>query len=574
MHFFIKSKVVFQGFLLLFLVVPMSAILNAQENSLQVPDSIKYKSSEELVQLIKKSDSASIDVYERALAYKSSTPDMAQIYFDLGLFLYGKEYFEKAIIHLDKAATIAIRFENYKLLCAIYGIKGHTYLREGENQKALDTYYEALSIAEEKKYIDRQVVVNSGIILVLKRMNQLEKAQEISEKMLKSIKKTTFEGKINHVRILTTICDVYLDLELYDSVLDFAKKGIELSEKLDFKEGWVDLHIKKGIVFYRTNRINEAFESLLKAKDMMQKYDIRNQFFPRTNINYFLASCYYEQQKYKKAIVHLHKILDTLEKKNLKVTPVIQSHLLLANCYSKINELEKAWFWHDKYVKLNLDYQKNKDKTVSKIYGMENQKFISEINELKKKQAASEKLKVSIFIFTLFISVLILGFGIWYYKKQRRNRKVFSELMVQIDRLKTQENEQNEEVREVVIDDAKVSEILKNLDKMEESEYFLRSDCSLRSIATKIKTNTTYLSLVIKERKGKKFNNYINDLRIDYALKRLKNDKKFRSFSIRSIAKEIGYKSDNSFTKHFKAKTGLNPSYYIKKIQNLEEQLQ
>ncbi len=556
-----------------FLASPV--LLRAHKYSFQISEDLKNKSPQELVQLIKESDSASIDTYERALWKKSNYPSLAQTYYELGLFFYEKEYFKKAVFHLNKASILASEFKDYKLLCAIYGIKGHTYLREGKNQKALDSYYEALRIAEEKEYIDRQLVVNSGIIIVLKRMNQLEKAREISEKMLKSIKETTFEKKKNHVMMLTTISDVYLDLEQYDSVLSFAKTGIKISEKLDYKEGLVDLNIKKGIVFCRTNRINQAFECLLKAKDMMQNYDIKNQFFPKTNINYFLASCFYKQKKYKKAIIHLHEILDTLEKKNLNITPVIQSHLLLANCYSKINELEKAWFWHDKYVKLNLDYQKNKDKTVSKIYGMENQKFISEINELKKKQVANEKQKTKILIFALFISVVILGFGIWYYNKQKRNRIVFSELMDQIDQLKVseQKNDQSEDVKEVVIDDVKVNQILKNLEKMEESEYFLRSDCNLRSIATKIKTNTTYLSLVIKEHKGKKFNSYINDLRIDYALKRLKSDKKFRSFSIGSIAKEIGYKSDNSFTKHFKAKTGLNPSYYIKKIQDLEKQL-
>ncbi len=87
-------------------------------------------------------------------------------------------------------------------------------------------------------------------------------------------------------------------------------------------------------------------------------------------------------------------------------------------------------------------------------------------------------------------------------------------------------------------------------------------------MSKKVKTNTTYLSKIIKTHKAASFNDYINDLRIEYALKRIKNDKKFRSFSVKSIALEIGYKTDNSFTKHFKSKTGLNPSYYIKKINN------
>jgi len=139
-------------------------------------------------------------------------------------------------------------------------------------------------------------------------------------------------------------------------------------------------------------------------------------------------------------------------------------------------------------------------------------------------------------------------------------------LFVKIDPLAVKKTLQ----KEINIDDQKVSDIIKRLDKLEEQEYFLKSCCSLGTMAKKVKTNATYLSWVIRTYKEKSFNVYINRLRIEYVLKRLKKDKKFRFFSIESISLEIGYKSNTSFVKHFKAKTGLNPSYYIKDIQELE----
>ncbi|MEM6687757.1 MAG: helix-turn-helix domain-containing protein, partial [Bacteroidota bacterium] len=66
--------------------------------------------------------------------------------------------------------------------------------------------------------------------------------------------------------------------------------------------------------------------------------------------------------------------------------------------------------------------------------------------------------------------------------------------------------------------------------------------------------------------KQKKFIQYITDLRIDYALEKLANDKKFRAYNIKSIAAELGYNSAESFSKDFKRRTKLYPSYYIKKI--------
>ena len=42
-----------------------------------------------------------------------------------------------------------------------------------------------------------------------------------------------------------------------------------------------------------------------------------------------------------------------------------------------------------------------------------------------------------------------------------------------------------------------------------------------------------------------------------------------RRYLIEAIALEIGYKSTDSFVKHFKNKTDLNPSYYIKQLNKM-----
>ena len=113
-------------------------------------------------------------------------------------------------------------------------------------------------------------------------------------------------------------------------------------------------------------------------------------------------------------------------------------------------------------------------------------------------------------------------------------------------------------------------QILEGLNKLEKQEYFLRQDCNSYNVAKKIKTNTSYLSKVVNSHYQKNFNAYINDLRINYAVLKLKNDNRFRKFSIQSIAEEVGYKSADSFTKYFKKQTGLNPSFYIKKLNALD----
>ena len=44
-----------------------------------------------------------------------------------------------------------------------------------------------------------------------------------------------------------------------------------------------------------------------------------------------------------------------------------------------------------------------------------------------------------------------------------------------------------------------------------------------------------------------------------------------KTAAARELAEEIGYKSPESFTKYFKAATGISPSVYIKKINKIQE---
>ena len=69
-----------------------------------------------------------------------------------------------------------------------------------------------------------------------------------------------------------------------------------------------------------------------------------------------------------------------------------------------------------------------------------------------------------------------------------------------------------------------VQNILQQLDKFEEELRFTDNQMSLRLLSEEFNTNIPYLSKIINVYKGKNFNYYINDLRIDYIIELLKND--------------------------------------------------
>lgn len=109
--------------------------------------------------------------------------------------------------------------------------------------------------------------------------------------------------------------------------------------------------------------------------------------------------------------------------------------------------------------------------------------------------------------------------------------------------------------------------ILRQLDKLEKGTSYTQNNMSLSSLATKLKTNAKYLSYVINNYKKKDFNNYINDLRIEYIIDKITNDREYIDYKISYLAKECGFSSHSKFSAAFKKVTGLTPSTFINQQQ-------
>ncbi len=568
-----SSFLIFHKYFIFILSISIPSILNSQEAS-NIPDSLKNKSAEEIVSLINFSSTDEKErIYEKTFLYlQNKKKNTSQKYLDLGEALYVVENYKKSLTYFVKAAEIAKEIEDNRLLFISNIKQSHCYFQSSINEKAIEAYFKALTIAKENKNIDQEIIAYSGLIAILPLINKEDKAIDFSLYTLNLIEKASFKNKKNHVRLLTTISDAYLAKEDYDAMLVHVEKGIALAKKLDYKEGLLDLYIKKGRLFYHKKEWSQAFEYLYKAETIIEKNNIVHGFFPIINTNYHLARCFYDLKKYDEGIIYLLKTVSILKEKNLENNIVIATYNLLAKCYLETDKKDEAIHFLKKVIELKDHIQNKKNKAINEFNEQDSEKLLTQISGLQGQHQIDKKEVTYMLISVVIVITALFLVLIAYTKKQKSNQLVFKKLIQQISALELEKNNatSNKKVtKSVVIDDNTVEEVIKRLDRLEEQEYFLSPNSNLRSMAKKAKTNATYLSSIINSSKGKNFNDYINDLRIEYALERLKNDKMFRSFSIKGIATELGYKSDYSFTKHFKVKTGLNPSYYIKEINKL-----
>ena len=106
------------------------------------------------------------------------------------------------------------------------------------------------------------------------------------------------------------------------------------------------------------------------------------------------------------------------------------------------------------------------------------------------------------------------------------------------------------------------------MNAFEKEEHYLKSGITVQNLAKDYGTNVKYLSKVVNCYKGKPFVHYVNDLRIEYAVLKLKEDKLYRQFTIEALSKEFGFHSKDSFMTAFHKKTGLKPLFFIQQLVN------
>jgi len=129
--------------------------------------------------------------------------------------------------------------------------------------------------------------------------------------------------------------------------------------------------------------------------------------------------------------------------------------------------------------------------------------------------------------------------------------------------VKEEEKAKEEEEEKKLIPAETEKRLLEKLVEFEEKKLYLERKVSLSFVAAEIESNTKYLSYIIKHHKGKDFNKYINDLRINYIVQKINDNPIYRQYKINVLAEETGFSSHSKFATVFKKTVGVSPSEFI-----------
>lgn len=215
------------------------------------------------------------------------------------------------------------------------------------------------------------------------------------------------------------------------------------------------------------------------------------------------------------------------------------------------------------YVEVVQEVSLLQQKDTQKIDSLSLEKEKALLNWIIEKQQKNEdRFHVLLILIGVTLSLALL-LCIFYFRNNKKNSQL-KEIRKLLE--KSSNDNKKEQHKKLHLDTVTVHYILKHLEAFENEQGFLTPNISLYQLAKKLQTNTKYLSRVINSYKLKSFRNYINDLRIEYTLDRLKGKSRYKKYTVKAMAKEVGFSTTEAFSKAFRKKTGTTVSDFLESI--------
>ncbi|WP_284653176.1 AraC family transcriptional regulator [Flavobacterium terrisoli] len=481
------------------------------------------------------------------------------------------------LLYADSMVAAAKQTKDIELIGSAYMTKGIVQYDCKEQIKALDNYL----IAD--KYISQTTnqyliyKIKYGIAQVKYYLGFYDEAISLFRECIDYFKEENDRAYLNSIHCLG-LC--YNRIGNYEWCTLTNQMGIDEGKKLedtgmefyfDHSEGVNQCGKRNYTVAIQ--KLTSALPGVTNLKD-----------FANESVAYFyIGKSYWELKQQQKAVSYLKKVDAIFEKEKYIRPDLRESYEIL------------------------IDYYKNKGDTKSQLYYInqllrvdhvlgQNYKYL--LRKIVKEYDTKELLKSKQEIENAMTFRTIIGFGIitlmaliilYLAYRHFKNKRLFEEVMKRDTtqpRILDETNEKivldvatNQKAIEQIIPESNNKQttqeispdieagILKRLEKLELNKKYLEKDMTLVKMASLLNTNTKYVTKVIAKHRGKGTIDYITDLKTDYIIEILKKESKYRNYTNKALGEEAGFGSTQNFTRAFKVRTGITPTYFIYKLK-------
>ncbi|RVU90950.1 helix-turn-helix domain-containing protein [Flavobacterium columnare] len=470
------------------------------------------------------------------------------------------------------------------------------YMYKGILLSGLEKTNEALNlfIKVEKEADDLDLKYQVKLMLAQIRMDDFLEIDE-SISILEECQNYFKDKKIEAYTItINSLAEAYLFSKNYDSAKKYTDIGIKTNHPF-FKTRF---ELINGMIDIETNNYKKGINTIQLILPKL----IENADYANVSLGYYnLGKAFLKTGNTKEAVKYYEKV-DSIYQKNKMVSPsFINGYNYLIEYYSD-KDIKKQNY----YLRTNLEIEKKLQKKYKTSYRKLKEQYDLP-NAIQTKDFEINNLKKIVFYGFICIGI-VAGFIILrLYRKNKQYEKAFKSVYdlsqewknkpyllgagineeivdVEYEILSNETTSTNsEEIEDDTNNNVKIesssklgNEIINDLqpkfENFETKRGFLKVGVTIQTLATLFKTNSKYISLYVNQIIGKTFTEYINDLRIEYAVVALQNNPKLRNYTVNALANEFGFLSKNTFINAFEKKTGMRPIYYINEIIKINKQ--
>jgi len=478
--------------------------------------------------------------------------------------------------------SLILNDKNYEHQLILRHIVAQAYAMKGDYLQSVKASLE--KIDSENPYISpfSQVFMDYSLAEQYQNLGLFHQSQRILNTTLSHI----LEKKIENPQTRITVAKLYQLQAINSGILkDYARAENQLSESdrnLSDKNNENQIIRFENSVFrsiYLTNQ-NKTDEAKIVLEKTVSELENSDYPFLSAFAYEHLARIYFLKNDYSQCASYLQKALSKIENRGyLPMESKLYEHLGKVSFAMK-NMEEYRKYQHLNTQTKNLADANKKDgiRYIVKLVENYETKNLEFYNASEKKKFYTAASIISVLILGLLVYLLIQNSKEKSLKKQldffaklketsKKNTAVFIERQNQSEENVLPETEK-ELKKPVLLSKEKELEILQKLDEMEHSDRFLSKNMSLATLAAQLDTNTKYLSEVINTYKGKNFNSYINELRINHIAYLLKTNPAYLNYKVSYLAEVSGFSSHSAFTTVFKSITGMSPHTFIQQINN------
>ena len=524
-----------------------------------MPDSLRGRSYDYFLdQFEDKIDGDRARVYSAALLHKAKSEDNAPQMVNAYRIILHQVAKGERIQYADSLILAAKRSGDDRLAGNAHLTKGIIYYDLKNYSNALDNY---LIADEHAQKTDDDYLHNKIRYHIAQIKYYLGFYDEAAALLSDCVAYFREADAIPYLTSLHSLSLCYNRLGQYDSCTATNDLGIEEAERLKFYDA-----IPR---FVNSEGINQYFKknypiSLAKLTETLPALRTNNDIAGETVTQFYLGKNYWAMNRPEKAITYLQKVDEAFVTENFIRPDLREAYEMLISYYRHSGEMPLQLKYidrlllADRYIDSNFRYLSGR---IHKEY---------DTKKLEREKAAIEKslrLREQLILSFGIVILLLIGFSIYALYKMGENKRRFKKLMARhtrprpISPAKNPVGEGNLDINPDV-----VAAVLKQLEKFEEKEKYLAKDITLNKVAKMFDSNIVYVSKIIAYHRQKKFIDYINDLKIEYIIRLLNTNTKFRKYTNKALADEAGFSTTQHFTRAFFKNTGISPTYFIKKL--------